>query len=213
MFHKKIFSKHFVAVHRIKPVLTFNKPIYVGFSILELSKLLMYEFHYKYIKNTFNAKLLFTDTDSLVYEIKTEDVYEDFYLDKDLFDFSDYPLHSKFFDPINKKVIGKMKDEFKGKIINEFVGLKSKMYSLISVDNEEVTKAKGENKKLKHKEFVNVLFNKKVIKHNMKRIQSKLHRIGTYDVCKISLSCFGNKRYVLDDGVNTLAYFHKDIKQ
>ena len=213
MFHKKIFSKHFVAVHRIKPVLTFNKPIYVGFSILELSKLLMYEFHYKYIKNTFNAKLLFTDTDSLVYEIKTEDVYEDFYLDKDLFDFSDYPLHSKFFDPINKKVIGKMKDEFKGKIISEFVGLKSKMYSLISVDNEEVTKAKGENKKLKHKEFVNVLFNKKVIKHNMKRIQSKLHRIGTYDVCKISLSCFGNKRYVLDDGVNTLAYFHKDIKQ
>ena len=170
MFHKKIFSKHFVAVHRIKPVLTFNKPIYVGFSILELSKLLMYEFHYKYIKNTFNAKLLFTDTDSLVYEIKTEDVYEDFYLDKDLFDFSDYPLHSKFFDPVNKKVIGKMKDEFKGKIISEFVGLNSKMYSLIIVDNEEVTKAKGVNKKLKHKEFVNVLFNKKVIRHNMKRI-------------------------------------------
>ena len=213
MFHKKIFSKHFVAVHRIKPVLTFNKPIYVGFSILELSKLLMYEFHYKYIKNTFNAKLLFTDTDSLVYEIKTEDVYEDFYLDKDLFDFSDYPLHSKFFDPVNKKVIGKMKDEFKGKIISEFVGLNSKMYSLIIVDNEEVTKAKGVNKKLKHKEFVNVLFNKKVIRHNMKRIQSKLHRIGTYDVCKISLSCFSNKRYVLDDGVNTLAYFHKDIKE
>ena len=213
MFHKKIFSKHFVAVHRIKPVLTFNKPIYVGFSILELSKLLMYEFHYKYIKNTFNAKLLFTDTDSLVYEIKTEDVYEDFYLDKDLFDFSDYPLHSKFFDPVNKKVIGKMKDEFRGKIISEFVGLNSKMYSLIIVDNEEVTKAKGVNKKLKHKEFVNVLFNKKVIRHNMKRIQSKLHRIGTYDVCKISLSCFSNKRYVLDDGVNTLAYFHKDIKE
>ena len=203
MFHKKIFSKHFVAVHRIKPVLTFNKPIYVGFSILELSKLLMYEFHYKYIKNTFNAKLLFTDTDSLVYEIKTEDVYEGFYLDKDLFYFSDYSLHSKFFDPVNKKVIGKMKKEFKGKIISEFVGLKSKMYSLISVDNEEVTKAKRVNKKLKHKEFVNVLLNKKVIKHNMKRIQSKLHRIGTYDVCKISLSCFGNKRYVLDDGVNT----------
>ena len=213
MFHKKIFSKHFVAVHRIKPVLTFNKPIYVGFSILELSKLLMYEFHYKYIKNTFNAKLLFTDTDSLVYEIKTEDVYEDFYLDKDLFDFSDYPLHSKFFDPVNKKVIGKMKDEFRGKIISEFVGLNSKMYSLIIVDNEEVTKAKGVNKKLKHKEFVNVLFNKKVIRHNMKRIQSKLHRIGTYDVCKISLSCFSNKRYVLDDGVNTLAYFHTDIKE
>ena len=90
---QKIFSKNFVAVHKIKPVLTLNKPIYVGFSILELSKSLKYEFHYKYMKNKFDAKLLFTDTDSLVYEIKAEDIYEDFYLDNDLFDFSDYPLH------------------------------------------------------------------------------------------------------------------------
>ena len=88
--------------------------------------------------------------DSLVYEIKTEDVYEDFYLDKHLFDLSDYPLDSKFFDPVNKKVIGKMKDEFKGKIISELKsGLKSKIYSLISVDNEKVTKAKGVNKKIR----------------------------------------------------------------
>ena len=112
---QKIFSKNFVADHRIKPVLTLNRPIHVGFSILELSKSLMYEFHYKYIKNKFDAKLLFTDTDSSVYEIKSKNVYEDFYLDKDLFDLSDYLLHSKFFDPINKKVIGKMKDEFKEK--------------------------------------------------------------------------------------------------
>ena len=126
------------------------------------------------------------DTDSLVYEIKTEDVYEDFYRDKNLFDFRDYPLDSKLFDPVNKKVMGKLKDEFKGKVISEFVALKSKMYSLISVDDEEVTKAKGVNKKIRHKELVDVLFNKKVIRHNMKRIQSKLHRIGTYDVCKIS---------------------------
>ena len=133
-----------------------------------------------------------------------------------MFDFSEYPLNSKFFAPANKKVTGKMKDEFKGKKISGFVGLKSKMYSLIAVDDEEVTKAKGVNKnvvkKLKHKEFVDVLFNEKVIRHNMKRIQSKLHRIGTYDVCKISLSCFDDKRYILDDGVNSFAYFHKDIK-
>ena len=162
-----------------------NKPIYVGFSILDLSKLLMYEFHYKYIKSKFDAKLLFTDADSLVYEIKTEDVYEDFYQDKNLFDFSDYPLNSKFFDPVNKKIVGKMKDEFQGRIISEFVGLKSKVYSLIIVDDEEVTKGKGVNKKIRDKEFLDVLFNKKVIRHNMKRIQSKLHRIGTYYVCKI----------------------------
>ena len=86
------------------------------------------------------------------------------------------------------------------------------MYSLISVDDKEVAKAKGVNKKIKHKEFVDVLFNKKVIRHNMKRIQSELHKIGTYNAYKISLSYFDDKRYVLNDGVNTLAYFHKDIK-
>ena len=113
----------------------------------------MNDIHYKYTKSKFDAKLLFTNTDSLVYEIKTKDIYEDFYEDKSLFDFSDYPLNSKFFDTVNKKVIGKMKDEFKGKIISEFVGLKSKLYSLICVDNKEVTKAKGVNEKIRHKEF------------------------------------------------------------
>ena len=78
---QKIFSKHFVAIHEIKRVLTLNKPIYVGFSILDSSKLLMYEFHYKYIKSKFDAKFLFTDTESLAYEIKTKDVYKDFYQD------------------------------------------------------------------------------------------------------------------------------------
>ena len=123
---QKIFSKNFVAIHKIKPVLVLNKPIHVGFSILDLSKYFMYEFHYGYIKNKFDAKLLFTDTD---YEIKTKDVYEDFFKDffKDLFDFSYNPLDSKFFYPTNKKVVGKMKDEFKGEIISEFVGLRSKI--------------------------------------------------------------------------------------
>ena len=136
---QKIFSKNFIVIHEIKPALTLNKPIYVGFSILDLTKLLMYEFHYKYTKSKFD--------DSLVYEIKRKDVYEDFYQDKNLFDFSDYPLNSKLRDPVIKKVVGKMKDEFRGEIISEFVGLKLKMYSLICVDDEEITKAKGVNKK------------------------------------------------------------------
>ena len=111
---QKIFSKNLVAIHKIKSVLVLNKPIYVGFSISELSKLLMYDFRYGYFKNKFNAKLLFTDTDSLVYEIKDRyDIYEDFYSDRDLFDFSDYAKDSKFYDVTNKNVIGKMKDEFK----------------------------------------------------------------------------------------------------
>ena len=89
---QKIFSKNFVTIPEIKLVLILNKPIYVGLSILDLSKYSMYEFHYNYIKSKFDAKLLFTDTESLVYEIKTEDLYKDFYQDKNLFNFSDCPL-------------------------------------------------------------------------------------------------------------------------
>ena len=109
-----------------------------------------------------------------------------------------------------------MKDVFKGKMISEFFGLKSKMYSVIAVDGKEIKKAKGVNKNVvkntRHKEFVDVLFNKGIMIHKMKRMQSKLHRIGHYDVCEISLSCFDVKIYILDDGSNSLAYFHKDIR-
>ena len=120
---QKIFDKNHAAIHEIKPVLTLNKPIYVGFTVLELSKWLMYDFHYSFIKKHFDAELLFTDTDSLTYEIKSENVYEEFFKWKDLFDFSNYSKDSKFFDETNKKVIGKMKDESERKITDEFVGL------------------------------------------------------------------------------------------
>ena len=101
-----------------------------------------------------------------------------------------------------------------GKVISRFVGLKSKMYSLITVDDEEKIRAKGLNKKLslRYSEFYDVLFNKKIVRHNMKRIQAKKHKLGTYDVCKVSLSCFDDKPYLLDDGINSLAYFHKDTR-
>ena len=93
--------------------------------ILELIKVLMYEFHYNYIKNEYDnkSKLLFTDTDSLMYEIKTVDVHEDFSSNKEMFDFSNYSTKSKYYDNSNKLVIGKMKDETRGAVIEEFVGL------------------------------------------------------------------------------------------
>ena len=114
----------FVAIHETKTVLALDNPIYVRFSILDLSKWLMYEFHYKYIGTKYDksANLLLTDTDSLVFEIKTDEVYEVFYENNNLFDFSDYPEDPKAFDLADKNVIGKMKDEVKGKIISEFVG-------------------------------------------------------------------------------------------
>ena len=85
------------------------------------------------------------------------------------------------------------------------------MYSLIACNDKEVNKAKGVNLKLRHKEYVDVLFNRKVVRNKMKRIQINLHQVGTCDLNKISLSCFDDKRYILDDRTNTLAYFHKDI--
>ena len=153
---------------------------------------------------------MFTDTDSLTYEIKSENVYEDFFKWKDLFDFSNYSKDSKFFDDTNKKVIGKMKDEYGGVIIDEFVGLKSKMYSIKKIDGSESSTAKRVNIATEFNEFKDVFFNKKIIRHKMKRIQAKKHKIETYEIDKISLLCFDDKRFVLDDGVNTLAYFHRD---
>ena len=126
----KLFNKDYAAIHEIKPVLVLNKPIYVGFTVLDLSKWIMYDFHYNFIKKNLNAELLFTDTDSLVYEIKSENIYEEFFKWKDLFDFSNYSKDSIFYDDTNKKVVGKMKDEYGGYIIDEFIGLKSKMYSI-----------------------------------------------------------------------------------
>ena len=174
---QNIFDKNLVAIHKTKPVLMLNKPIYIGFSVLDLSKLLMYDWHYNYFAKKFNYSLLFTDTDSLVYEIRgVDDIYEKIYEDKDLLDFNHYSRESKFYDNKNKKVIGKMKDEMGGKVATEFIGLKSKMYSLIRVYDEEKIRAKGVDKKLKCNEFRDVLPNKKIIRHTMKRIQAKKHR-------------------------------------
>ena len=105
--------------------------------------------------------MLFTDTDSFTYEIKSENVYEEFFEWKDLFGFSIYSKNSKFVDETNKKVIGKMKDEFGRVIVSEFVGLKSKMYSIKKIDGKEHNAAKGVNIATEFNEFKDVLFNKK----------------------------------------------------
>ena len=134
----KIFNKNLVAVNKIKETLKLNRPAYIGMCILDLSKTLMYDFHYNYIKKEYGsrAKLLFTDTDSLTYEIETEDVYKDLWKRKELFDNSDYPKGSPYKFQENKKVIGKFKDESCSKIISEFVGLRSKMYFYIMEDGK-----------------------------------------------------------------------------
>ena len=127
--------------------LRLDKPSYVGMCILDLSKTHMYGFHYNYIKSKYGdrAKLLFTDTDSLCYVIETDDVQEDLFRDRELFDNSDYKKYSKFYFYENKKVIGKFKDEAAGHPITEFVGLKSKMYSYV-IEGKNHKTAKGVKK-------------------------------------------------------------------
>ena len=138
----------------------------------------MYDFHYSFIKKHFHAVLLFTDTDSLTYELKSEYVYEELFKGKRLFYFSNYLQDSKFFDQANKKVIGKMKDESEGKIIDdEFVGLKSKIYSMKNIYGKESNTAKGVNIATEFNEFKDTLFNKKVLRHKMRNIQGKKHKI------------------------------------
>ena len=142
----------------------------------------MYDFHYNFIKKNFNAELLFTETDSLTYEIKSENVYKEFFKWKYLFDFNNYSKDSTFYDDTNKNVIGKMKVEYRGVIIGEFVGLKSKMYSIKKIDGNESSTTKGENIATEFDEFKDVLFNKKIIGHKMNRMQPKKHKIGTYEI-------------------------------
>ena len=146
--HCNIFSEDLVAIHMKKTKSVFNKPVYLGMCILDLSKILMYDFHYNYIKQKYGdkAKLLFTDTDSLMYEIQMEDFYKDISADvKNRFDTSDYPPNHPSGIPsgFNKKVLGMFKDEAGGEVTDEFVGLKAKLYSYKMFEGEESKKCKG----------------------------------------------------------------------
>ena len=128
-----------------KTELKFNKPVYLGMCIIDSSKTLMYDFHYNYIKRKYEdkAKLLFTDTDSLMYDIQTEDFYADISADvKDRSQTSDYPPNHPSGIPseFNKKVLGMFKDEAAGNIIDEFVGLRAKLYSYKMLESEESKK-------------------------------------------------------------------------
>ena len=215
----KIFNENLVAVHKIKETLTLNRPAYVGMCILDLSKTLMYIFHYDYIKKKYEnkARLLFTDTDSLCYEIEADDVYQDFFNDKDKFDFSEYNKSSRFFDETNKKVIGKFKDEACGIPIIKFVGLRSKMYSYIKDNNKNEQACNGIKRNvikndITHENYKTTLFNDDQMHHKMKTIRSEKHQLYSLEINKVSLSCFDDKRYIHDNGISSYAYGHHMIK-
>ena len=153
----------------------------------------------------------------MTYETEAKDVYQDFWSDKDKFDNSDYSESSPYFDKTNKKVIGKFKDEAAGVPICEFVGLRSKMYSYIKDNQKGGKTAKGikksvVNEDITHENYKDTLFNKKQLHHKMKTIRSENHELNSYEINKVSLSCFDDKRYILEDGKTSYAYGHKNIK-
>ena len=197
----KIFHENLVAIHMKKNFLKLDKPSYVGMCILDLSKVLMYDFHYNFIKKKYDdrAKLLFTDTDSLCYQIQTDDVYQDLDKHRDMFDNSGYDKSSKFYFGENNKVIGKFKDETAGNPIKDFTGPKSKMYSYeveLPGDKKEYNKIKKYNKKAKgikknvikqdidNKDYLSVLQNNTILKHKMKTIRSDHHVVSSYEIKK-----------------------------
>ena len=217
-----IFNENLVSVHMKKTSLTMDKPVYLGMCILDLSKTLMFDFHYKYIKPKYGdrAKLLFTDTDSFLYEIQTEDFYKDIFGDvKDRFDTSDYPENHPSGIPtgINKKVLGMFKDEVAGKNIKEFVGLRAKLYSFKTEEGKENKKCKGIKKavvakSIRHENYKTCLQTGKEQLRRQTIIRSYEHNLYLEEVNKIALSAADDKRYLLKDSYNTLAWGHHKIR-
>ena len=201
--------------------IVYNKPVYLGMSILDVSKTLMYDFHYNYILTKYGekAKLLFTDTDSLAYEIETQDFYKD--ISDDIvskFDTSNFPKDhpSGVYTNANKKVVGMFKDEAGGKIIEEFVGLRSKLYSYkIFTSSSAEKKCKGVKtsvveKSIKFNDYKRCLFGGEKQFRIVNRIGSNKHNIFTYESNKVALSADDDKRKTLPDRIRTLAYGHRN---
>lgn len=214
-----IFSENFVAIQSSKDDILMNKPIYVGMAILDLSKIIVYEFH-EYMIRLYgtNCRMLYTDTDSLIYEVICEDIYEDIKKDIHRFDTSAYAPNNQFNMPlVNKKVIGLMKDENNGMILTEFCGLRSKMYATLVENGDGMKKSKGVKRCVVEKticfqDYVNCMIEKSKIVREQNTIKSHLHNLYSLRQTRIALSAHDNKRLIDPIDVSrTWPYGHKDI--
>ena len=212
-----LISKNLSIIEMRRTKVKMNKPIYLGLSILEISKILMHEFSYDYIKPNYsdNAKLCYTDTDSFIIHIKTENFYKDIANDVEKrFDTSNYEVNRPLSTGKNKKVIEIMKDELGGRIITEFVALRPKTYSYITDDCKKDKKAK-ETKKcvikrmMKFNDYKNCLLNGKAVLKSQQRFKSKGHDIYTENVNTIALSSNDDKRIVAPDKITSYLYGYR----
>ena len=210
----KLIDDNLAIIEMRKVKVRMNKPIYLGLSIIDTSKITLYEFWYDYVKNKYGSKasLCYMDTDSFVINIKTNDFYKDISKNvKERFDTSNYTYDRPLPIGINKKVVGLMKDELGGGIITEFVALRPKAYSYKTNDHIELKKGKGTKKclvsrMLRFSDYKSCLFtNGKVLKLQQ-RFKSENHYVYTENINKITLSCDDDKRIVASDGISSYPY-------
>ena len=197
----KWFSENLLAIEMKKIKVKMNKPVYLGLSILEISKTLMYEFWYDYVKPKYqnNAKLCYMDTDSFIINIKRKDFYEDIANDVEKkIDTSNYEVNRPLPKGKNKKIIGLMKDELGGKIVTEFVALRPKTYSYLMDDGNSNKNTKGTKKcvikrRLKFNDYIDFLLNNEIVLKSQQRFKSEAHNIYAEEVSKMALSTNDDK--------------------
>ena len=210
----KWFSENLSAIEMKNAKVKMNKPIYLGLSILEISKILMYEFWYDYMKPKYgdNVKLCYIDTDSFIIHLKTEDFYKDLADDVEKrFDRSNYEIDRPLPKGKNKKVIGLMKNELGGKIMTEFVTLRPKTYSYLTDDCEEDKKAKRTKKcvikrRLKFNDYKDCLLNNQIAIKSQQRFNNERHDVYTEEINKIALSSNDDKRLQTFDRITSYPY-------
>ena len=212
----KHFSENLLAIEMKKTKVKMIKPVYLGQAILDISKTLMYEFWYNYIERKYgdNARLCYVDTDSFIIHIETEDFYKDIAGDVEKwFDISNYDKNDERPLPIgiNKKVLGKCKDEPGRKVITEFIALRAKAYAYITEDGSVHKRAKGTKKCIIKREIMfehykDCLFNSKTIIKSQQRFRSDHHNVHTEEVNKIALSSNDDKRLQIFVGITTYQY-------
>ena len=215
---RKIFDEALIAVHRMRASVLLNKPVYIGLAVLDLSKLMMVDYWYNQMKPRYGdkARMLYTDTDSFVMELETDDLYADMVRDGHLYDTSNYksgPLAALSRQhPEKARAVGLMKDEMGGNVLHSFVGLKPKTYSC-SGEGKVVKKAKGNSstvtaKELTHDDYWGVVNGGEDIYRINVGFRSEKHTITTAAINKKALSALDTKRWVLEDGVSSYAYGH-----